>query len=152
MMWRLEREEGYFKIHDENKNIAGYFDPEYGEIFPEHKINEIIEQMNKNHEKIPGGYLMVPMVKFEIFNTEQEMNLDLLSTQVDAVKERIAKWQKFISSKQNLAHKINVSHTDQYMLSITFPISFPMPIPLDKKLILDGLEAILDSLHEQGLL
>jgi hypothetical protein len=80
------------------------------------------------------------------------MNLDHLSTQVDAAKERIAKWQKFISSKQNLAHKINVSHTDQYMLSITFPISFPVPIPLDKKLILDGLEAILGSLHEQGLL
>ena len=152
MMWRLEREEGYFKIHDENKNIAGYFDPEYGEIFPEHKINEIIEQMHKNHEKIPGGYLMVPMIKFEMFDTDKEMNLDSLSTKMDAIKERITKWQKFISSKQNLAHKINVSHTDQYMLSITFPISFPVPIALDKKLILDGLEAILDSLHEQGLL
>lgn len=152
MMWRLEREEGYFKIHDENKNIAGYFDPEYGEIFPEHKINEIIEQMHKNHEKIPGGYLMVPMIKFEMFDTDKEMNLDSLSIKMDAVKERITKWQKFISSKQNLAHKINVSHTDQYMLSITFPISFPVPIALDKKLILDGLEAILDSLHEQGLL
>lgn len=151
-MWRLEREEGYFKIHDENKNIAGYFDPEYGEIFPEHKINEIIEQMHKNHEKIPGGYLMVPMIKFEMFDTDKEMNLDSLSIKMDAVKERITKWQKFISSKQNLAHKINVSHTDQYMLSITFPISFPVPIALDKKLILDGLEAILDSLHEQGLL
>lgn len=152
MMWRLEREEGYFKIHDENKNIAGYFDPEYGEIFPEHKINEIIEQMHKNHEKIPGGYLMVPMIKFEMFDTDKEMNLDSLSTKMDAIKERITKWQKFISSKQNLAHKINVSHTDQYMLSITFPISFPVPIALDKKLILDGLEAILDTLHEQGLL
>ncbi len=152
MMWRLEREEGYFKIHDENKNIAGYFDPEYGEIFPEHKINEIIEQMHKNHEKIPGGYLMVPMIKFEMFDTDKEMNLDSLSIKMDAVKERITKWQKFISSKQNLAYKINVSHTDQYMLSITFPISFPVPIALDKKLILDGLEAILDSLHEQGLL
>lgn len=152
MMWRLEREEGYFKIHDENKNIAGYFDPEYGEIFPEHKINEIIEQMHKNHEKIPGGYLMVPMIKFEMFDTDKEMNLDSLSATMDAIKERITKWQKFISSKQNLAHKINVSHTDQYMLSITFPISFPVPIALDKKLILDGLEAILDSLHEQGLL
>lgn len=151
-MWRLEREEGYFKIHDENKNIAGYFDPEYGEIFPEHKINEIIEQMHKNHEKIPGGYLMVPMIKFEMFDTDKEMNLDSLSTKMDAIKERITKWQKFISSKQNLAHKINVSHTDQYMLSITFPISFPVPIALDKKLILDGLEAILDSLREQGLL
>jgi len=150
-MWKLEREEGYFRIYDEHKNIAGYFDPEYGEIFPEHKINEIIEQMHKNHEKIPGGYLMVPMVKFEIFNTDQEMNFGSLNASMDAIKERITKWQKFISAHQ-FDHKIDVSHTDQYMLSITFPISFPAPTPLDKKLICDGLEAILDSLHELGLL
>ncbi len=151
-MWKLEREEDYFKIYDENKNLAGYFDPEYGEIFPEHKINEIIEQMHKNHEKIPGGYLMVPMVKFEMFGTDQEMNFDSLSATMDAIKERITKWQKFILSQKNFAHKISVSHTDQYMLSITFPISFSAPIPLDKKLVLGGLEAILDSLHELGLL
>ena len=150
-MWRLEREEDYFRIYDEHKNIAGYFDPEYGEIFPEHKINEIIEQMHKNREKIPGGYLMVPMVKFEMFNTDREMNLDSLNTGMNAIKERITKWQEFISTHQ-FGHKISVSHTDQYMLSITFPISFPVPIPLDKKLICDGLEAILDSLHELGLL
>jgi len=151
-MWKLEREQDYFKIYDENKNIAGYFDPEYGEIFPEHKINEIIEQMHKNREKIPGGYLLVPMVKFEMFDTDHEMHLDSLITRMDAAKARIMKWQKFILSQQNLDHKIRVSHTDQYMLSITFPISFSVPIPLDKKLILDGLEATLDSLHELGLL
>ncbi len=152
MMWKLEREQDYFKIYDENKNIAGYFDPEYGEIFPEHKINEIIEQMHKNREKIPGGYLLVPMVKFEMFDTDHEMHLDSLITIMDAAKTRIMKWQKFISTQQNLNHKIRVSHTDQYMLSIIFPVSFSVPIPLDKKLILDGLEATLDSLHELGLL
>ena len=150
-MWKLEREEDYFKIYDENKNIAGYFDPEYGEIFPEHKINEIIEQMHKNHDKIPGGYLMVPMVKFEMFDTDQEMDMNLLSKKLDAVKERIMGWQKFISDQQ-LNHKIRVSHTDQYMLSITFPVSFPTPVPLDKKLVLDELKTILDSLHELGVL
>ena len=150
-MWKLEREEDYFKIYDESKNIAGYFDPEYGEIFPEHKINEIIEQMHKNHDRIPGGYLMVPMVKFEIFDTNQEMNFDFLSKRLDAAKERIIRWQKFISGQQ-LNHRIRVSHTDQHMLSITFPVSFPTPAPLDKKLILDELKTILDSLRELGLL
>ena len=150
-MWKLEREEDYFKIYDENKNIAGYFDPEYGEIFPEHKINEIIEQMHKNHDRIPGGHLMVPMVKFEMFNDDQEMNFDFLSKRLDAAKERIMRWQKFISCQQ-LNHRIRVSHTDQYMLSITFPISFPTPVKLDKKLVLDELKTILDSLHELDLL
>ena len=150
-MWKLEREEDYFKIYDENKNIAGYFDPEYGKIFPEYKINEIIEQMHKNHDKIPGGYLMVPMVKFEMFDNDQEMNFDFLSKRLDAAKERVMRWQRFISSQQ-LNHKIRVSHTDQYMLSITFPVSFPTPVPLDKKPVLDEIKTILDSLHELGLL
>ena len=57
MQWKLEREEGYFKIYDENKNIAGYFDPEYGDIFPEHKVNEIIEEMHKSMKKFQAGTL-----------------------------------------------------------------------------------------------
>lgn len=151
-MWKLEREEDYFKIFDENKNTAGYFDPEYGEIFPAHKINEIIEQMHKNHEKIPGGYLMVPMVRLDVFDTDKEMDLEFLSTKIDEAKQRIMRWQKFISDQKGLNHKIRVSHTDQYMLSITFPISFHTPIPLDKKLLLDELKITLDSLREKDLL
>ncbi|MGI0081741.1 MAG: hypothetical protein ACREAF_03105 [Nitrosopumilaceae archaeon] len=151
-MWKLERDEEYFRIFDENKNIAGYFEPEYGEIFPESKYHEIIQEMHKKREKISGGYLMVPMVKFGVFDDEQEMELDYLNARLDETKERILKWQKFISSQKNTAHRIHVSHTDQDMLSITFPISFTAPVPLDKKLILDRLETTLNSLHELGLL
>ncbi len=151
MKWKLEREEGYFKIYDENKNIAGYFDPDYGEIFPEHKINEIIEEMHKTHEKILGGYLMVPMIKFNVFN-EQEIGLDYLQRRVDEVKERVAKWKFFILNQKNPDHKIHVSHTDADMLSIAFPINFETPVQLEKKLLLAKLEITLNSLHENGLL
>jgi len=151
MQWKLEREEGYFKIYDENKNIAGYFDPEYGDIFPEHKVNEIIEEMHKKHEKIPGGYLMVPMIKFEVFN-DQEIGLDYLQARIDDVKERISKWRDFILNQKHADHKIRVSHTDADMLSITFPIHFNAPVQLEKKLLLDELEITMNSLHEKGLL
>ena len=151
MSWKLEREESYFKIYDENKNIAGYFDPEYGDIFPEHKVNEIIEEMHKKHEKIPGGYLMIPMIKFEVFN-DQEIGLDYLQRRIDDVKERIIKWNDFILNQKTSDHKIQVSHTDADMLSITFPIRFDDPVPLEKKLLLAELEIILNSLHEKGLL
>ena len=78
-MWILEREGYYFKIYDESKNIAGYFAPEYGEIYPEDKADEVIEEMHKRHEKIKGGYMMLPLVKFGIFQEGQEMNLDYLT-------------------------------------------------------------------------
>ena len=152
MKWKLEREEEYFKIFDENKNIAGYFDPEYGEIHPEHKIYEIIEEMHKRHDKILGGYLMVPMVKFGVFDGGHEIRLDTLQTKIDGVKERITKWQEFMSHQKNPQHKIEISHTDSDMLSITFPISFTSPTQLEKGQILTELELILNSLHAKGLL
>ena len=151
MQWKLEREGTYFKIYDENKNIAGYFDPEYGDIFPEHKINEIIEEMHKKNEKIPGGYLMVPMIKFEVFH-DQEIGLDYLQRRIDDVKGRITKWKDFILNQKNSDHKIQVSHTDADMLSITFPIHFDFPVSLEKKLLTAELEITLNSLHERGLL
>ncbi|HSD04755.1 MAG TPA: hypothetical protein VLB45_03270 [Nitrosopumilaceae archaeon] len=152
MKWKLEREDEFFKIFDENKNIAGYFDPEYGEIRPEHKVYEIIEEMHKRHDKISGGYLMVPMVKFGVFGGDREIDLDLLQTKIDEVKKRVTRWQEFILHKKNSQHKIGVSHTDSDMLSITFPISFTVPVPLEKNQILAELEIILNSLHEKGLL
>ena len=151
MQWKLEREESYFKIYDENKHVAGYFDPEYGDIFPENKINEIIEEMHKKNEKIPGGYLMVPMIKFEVFH-DQELGLDYLQRRIDDVKERITKLKDFILSRKNSDHKIQVSHTDADMLSITFPIHFDSPVSLEKKLLTAELEVTLNSLHEKGLL
>lgn len=70
MLWKLDLDEEYFRIYDSKKMIAGYFDPDYGEIFPKNKSDEIISQMLKNHDKIPGGFIMVPMVKFGLFDTD----------------------------------------------------------------------------------
>ncbi len=152
MQWKLEREGDYFRIFDENKNVAGYFAPEYGDIFPEEKIDEVIEEMHNKHEKIPGGYLLLPMVKFGIFSLASEMELDYLEVRLDEARDRILWWQKFIASQKNQNHKIRVSHTDPDMLSITFPISFNTPIPLEKNVLLEELRPTLDSLNNQGLL
>jgi len=50
-MWKLELDENYFRIFDSNKQIAGYFDPDYGEIHPPEKETELIEQMHKKSRK-----------------------------------------------------------------------------------------------------
>jgi hypothetical protein len=152
MQWRLEREGDYFRIFDENKNVAGYFAPEYGDIFPQEKIDDVIEEMHKKHEKIPGGYLLLPMIKFGIFSLDNEIEMDYLEARIDEVRDRILWWQKFIASQKNHSHKIRVSHTDPDMLSITFPISFAVPVPLEKNVLLDELRSTFDVLSNQGLL
>ena len=151
-MWKLERDEDYFRIFDSSKDIAGYFDPNYGELFPKEKEQEIIEQMHKNHDKIPGGFLMVPMVKFGLFGADKEIDIIQLQKQLDLVEQRLSKWNDFILQTNNQIHFIRVSHTDQDMLSITFPIKFDKPIALEKNTILREIEPILDSMQKQGLL
>lgn len=151
-MWNLNREDDYYRIYDSKKDIAGYFDPDYGELFPKEKEQELIEQMHKNKDKIPGGFLMVPMVKFGIFEPNKEMSIIQLQKQFDSVQERLSLWKTFLSNSSVQLHFIRVAHTDQDMLSITFPIKFSQPIPLEKNALLSEIEPILGSLQKQGLL
>ena len=151
-MWKLEQEEYYFRIFDSKKQIAGYFDPDYGEIFPKEKEEEIIETMWKNHDKILGGYIMVGLAKFGIFDSDYNSDIINLEKQIDSVKLRISQWKELISSEDIKFHFINISHTDQDMLTITFPIKFSHPTPLDKKEIYPQIEPILNQLQQQHLI
>lgn len=151
-MWKLDQDEFYFKIYDSKNQIAGYFDPEYGDIFPKENENEIIEKMYQNHEKIPGGYLMLPLIKFGIYDSDYEGDVSSLKVRISSIYERLQLWENFLLSTQNTNHFVRISHTDQDMLSITIPIRFQRPTPLEKKQILLELNPILDHLHQQNLL
>ena len=151
-MWKIERDEEYFRVFDSKKDIAGYFDPDYGELFPKEKELELIEQMHKNQDKIPGGFLMVPLVKFRIFDNDNEAKIEEIQQKLDDVNRRITKWKNFLIETKNKFHGIRVSHTDQDMLSITFPIKFDPPVSLEKKALLEKLETTLDLLQKQDLL
>lgn len=151
-MWKLDLDDEYFRIFDSNKLIAGYFDPDYGEIFPKANSTEIIAQMLKNHDKIPGGLLMIPLVKFGLFDTDLDIDIGELDSHVTRVGEHLKKWKDFIAKTNNNAHSIRISHTDQDMLTITFPITFSEPTPLEKNEILKEIFPTLDLLQKLGLL
>ena len=151
-MWTIEQEDAYFKIYDSRKMLAGYFAPEYGDIQPEDKAEQVIQEMLKNHDPVKGGYLMLPLVKFNIFEDGKEMNLAYLEQQLQEVYTRIMAWKNLVTEKGIEHHKILISHTDHDMLSITLGIIFPSPVPLEKKEILGNLGGILDFANQKGLL
>jgi len=145
-------DEDFFRIYDSKKMVAGYFDPDYGEIRSEKNSEDIISQMLKNHDKILGGFLMAPLVKFGLFDTDLNVNILELMNQINRVKTHLDKWNDFISKISNDAHSIGLSHTDQDMLTITFGITFSKPTPLDKNDLLKELEPILDLMQKTTLL
>lgn len=152
LLWKLDLDEEYFRIFDSNKLIAGYFDPNYGDLYPKENSEEIISQMLKNHDKITGGFIMVPMVKFGLFDTDLETNLDTVETQVNSVLDRLSRWRKFLSKTNLKIHYVRISHTDQDMLTITFPFKFSKPTPLDKKEMVVEMVPTLDLLQKLNLL
>jgi hypothetical protein len=151
-MWTIDQEDAYFKIYDSRKTLAGYFAPEYGDIKPEDKAEQVIQEMLKNHDPVKGGYLMLPLVKFNIFEDGKEMHLAYLEQQLQEVYTRIMAWKNLVTEKGIEHHKILISHTDHDMLSITLGIIFQSPVPLEKKEILGNLSDILDFAHQKGLL
>ena len=152
MLWKLESDEDFFRIYDSKKLVAGYFDPDYGDIFPKSNSEGIISSMLKNHDKILGGVIMVPLVKFGLFDTDLDTTLTKVEEQVIRVNEHLQKWKFFLSETNRKVHSIRISHTDQDMLTIAFQIKFSKPTPLEKTLLCEELFPTLDLLQKLNLL
>ena len=152
LLWKLDLDEEYFRIYDSKKLIAGYFDPDYGDIFPKENSEEIISQMLKNFDKITGGFIMVPMIKFGLFDTDLETNVETVETQVTFALDRLKRWKEFLSKNNLKIHYVRISHTDQDMLTITFPVKFSKPTPLNKKEMIVEIAPTLDLLQQLNLL
>jgi hypothetical protein len=151
-LWKIESDEEYYRIFDSKKLIAGYFDPDYGDIFPKDNASEIILSMQKNHDPILGGMLMIPMVKFRLFDTDLDTDIINVEQNVSRVSGHLIKWKDFLSKINSKMHSIRISHTDQDMLTITFPIIFSKPTPLEKQQLLQEISSTLDLLQKSDLL
>jgi len=151
MLWKLDLDEGYFRIYDSKKLIAGYFDPDYGDIYPKENSEEIILSMLKNHDKILGGVIMVPLVKFGLFDTDLDTSLSEVEQNVNRVTEHLQKWKNFLSQTNRHVHSIRISHTDQDMLTITFLVKFSKPTSLEKIKLMEEIFPTLDLLQKSGL-
>ncbi|AJW70433.1 hypothetical protein [Nitrosopumilus adriaticus] len=152
MLWKLESDEDFFRIYDSKKMVAGYFDPDYGNIFPKANSEEIISSMLKNHDKILGGIVMVPLVKFGLFDSDLDTDISKVEENVTRVNEHLQKWKNFLSQTNKEKHSIRISHTDQDMLTITFEVKFSKPTPLEKKHLAEELSTTLDLLQKLDLL
>ena len=152
MLWKLESDEDFFRIYDSKKLIAGYFDPDYGDVFSKKNSEELVLSMQKNHDPVLGGMMMIPLVKFRLFDTDLNTSLLNVEQNVTRVSEHLKKWKSLLSEINYPAHSIRISHTDQDMLTITFQIKFSKPTPLKKEELVKEISTTMDLLQKSGLL
>lgn len=147
-MWKLDQDETYFRIFDSQKYIAGYFDPAYGEGADE----DYVEAALKRKDPVPGGYLVVPMIKFGLFDSDLDISIDMLEDKMESARRALDRWSNYMKAKNYPFHSVRISHTDQDMLTMTFPVQFHRPVRLHKNDLAKALTPTLDSLQRLGLL
>ncbi len=160
--WKIEYEETIYKIYDRSNDLAGYFFPNYGFVTDRKSSNEteedeetIIEAMNQEHKEVPGGEVLVPLVKLGLLDIEDEhVDLDFAYGRMEEDLKRMDTWKTWMKSNTDryniIGNGIYTSREDRNMLSIALQLN--SKFVLHEKDIGLKLRPILDSLSDCGLL
>ncbi len=161
--WKVEYDYTIYKVYDSNKKLAGYFFPHYNllrhqktssKLEEQEEEDKIIEAMNKSHDKVRGGNLMLPMLRLNLLDNTEGMDLDYTIEAIDANLQRAKTWKGWLE----LNHKefgisgaaIYTAREDRNMLSIVLGINLEMM--LGEKELEIYLTPLLDKLHRDGML
>ena len=165
--WKLEYFDTVYKIYDWDKNLAGYFFPNY-DVTNEtedmgNKTNEnydfddettVIDKMNKENQKVIGGSLMLPMIKLHLLDNEEGINLDYAISALEENVQRTKRWREWIQHNHVefnvIDSSIYTAREDRNMLSIV--LSIDTYIILGEKEILFAVKPLLDKLHEDAMI
>ena len=162
-LWKLEYIDTVYKIYDWDKNLTGYFFPNYDIDLENHKDesqdaheveDKIIEQMNKEKQSVKGGNVMLPMVKLQLLDNEEGIDLDYVINSLEQNAQRTRKWKQWIHNNhlefKIFGSSIYTAREDRNMLSIVLGLG--SNIILGEKEIGLNLRPLLDKLHQDDLI
>ena len=165
--WKLEYIDTVYKIYDWDKNLTGYFFPNYdktnetddndktnGEGYDFDEETEIIDKMHKENFTVFGGNLMLPMIKLYLLDNQDGIDLDYAISTLEENVQRTKRWKEWIQYNHNefeiIGSSIYTAREDRNMLSILLGIN--ASITLGEKELLNKLKPLLDKLHEDKMI
>ena len=150
--WKAEYDDTLYKIYDWDGNLAGYLFPTYKDIEP--KDEEVIVELNRIHAQVTEGTLLLPMVKLNLLDNDEGIDIDYVISSLQANIERTNRWKEWLHDNAepfNIADSaVYTAREDRNMLSISLDIV--ETFNLGEKEVRDFLSPLLDKLHEDGLL
>ena len=168
--WKVEYDYKIYKIYDSDKKLAGYFFPQYNSLLrqdssckqqheeeeeeEEENEDELIERMNKAHDKIMGGNLMVPMLRLSLLDNTEGVDLDCTIESLDGNLQRAKQWKEWLGANYRefgiSTVAVYTAREDRNMLSIVLGINLEMM--LGEKELQIYLTPLLDKLHTDEML
>lgn len=162
-LWKLEYDDSIYKIYDWDKNLTGYFFPNYDvdidnhndKSLADHEIEDkLIEQMNKEKKPVKGGNLMLPMVKLQLLDNTEGIHLDYVISSLEESAQRTRIWKQWIQDNHQefkiIGSSIYTAREDRNILSIVLGIS--SDIILGEKELGNNLRPLLNRLHQDELI
>lgn len=163
-LWKLEYIDSVYKIYDWDKNLTGYFFPNYDIDIHEHEDDKsladheiedkIIEQMNKEKKSVKGGNLMLPMIKLQLLDNNEGIHLDHVITSLEENAQRTRIWKQWIEDNRQefkiIGSSVYTAREDRNILSIVLGVDSDMM--LGEKELGNTLKPILDRLHRDELI
>jgi hypothetical protein len=162
--WKVEYNYKIYKVYDLDKKLAGYFFPDYTSLRDrktnnnlqrqEEDDDKIIERMNKAHDKIMGGNLMVPMLRLSLLDNTEGVDLDYIIEALDINLQRAKQWKEWLGANYRefgiSTVAVYTAREDRNMLSIVLGINLEMM--LGEKELQIYLTPLLDKLHTDEML
>lgn len=152
--WKMEYEDTIYKIYDWNKNLTAYFFPNYNLVEDSENEDEIIEKLNQSHQNVRGGNILLPLIKLNLLDKEERIDLDYTIVALEQNLQRTKVWREWLVQNDRkfaiTGNAVFTSREDREMLSIALVID--SNIILGEKETLVALTPLLDELHEATLL
>ena len=152
--WKMEYEDTIYKIYDWNKNLTAYFFPNYNLVEDSENEDEIIEKLNQSHQNVRGGNILLPLIKLNLLDNEERIDLDYTIVALEQKHKRTKVWREWLLQNDRkfaiTGNAVFTSREDREMLSIALVID--SNIILGEKETLVALTPLLDELHEATLL
>ncbi len=163
-LWKLEYIDSVYKIYDWDKNLTGYFFPNYDIDIHEHEDDKsladheiedkIIEQMNKEKKSVKGGNLMLPMIKLQLLDNNEGIHLDYVISSLEENAQRTRIWKQWIQDNRQefkiIGSSVYTAREDRNILSIVLGVDSDMM--LGENELGSTLKPVLDRLHRDELI
>jgi len=150
----MEYEDTIYKIYDWSKNLTAYFFPNYNLVEDSENEDEIIEKLNQSHQNVRGGNILFPLIKLNLLDKEERIDLDYTIVALEQNLKRTKVWREWLLQNDRKfaisGNAVFTSREDREMLSIALVID--SNIILGEKKTLVALTPLLDELHEATLL
>ena len=152
--WKMEYVDTIYKIYDWNKNLTAYFFPNYNLVEDSENEDEIIEKLNQSHQNVRGGNILFPLIKLNLLDKEERIDLDYTIVTLEQNLQRTKVWREWLVQNDRkfaiTGNAVFTSREDREMLSIALVID--SNIILGEKEALVALTPLLDELHGATLL